>query len=201
MIILVGGQKGGTGKSTLACNLALGGGFLVDCDPQKTSYVFAGKAKLGRSAVYGPKVGEVLQGLRPHYGLIVTDCGGYDSVELRSALTVCDLFVTPCQTSFADIATLNDIAAIVHQAKAYNKNLRSRVVLNRVRTVTGLDTLIRDSRELIRRAGFVTCKTVVFERVVYQTALAQGVSVGSNLKASTEITNLREELLQCLPKS
>ena len=47
MIVLIGGEKGGAGKSTIACNLAVflasqaKDVLLLDADPQKTSSTWA----------------------------------------------------------------------------------------------------------------------------------------------------------------
>ena len=108
--ILVGGEKGGTGKSTIATNLARThvklAGFdthLVDCDKQLTSLKFATRR-------HGP--GDCLQPLSVRmwpainstyrlltwprkYDAVIIDCGGQDSVELRSAM------IAPCVESDA----------------------------------------------------------------------------------------------------
>src|ERR1700730_8915984 len=97
--ILVGGEKGGTGKSTIATNLAtmlkLAGydSHLVDCDTPLASMIFVTRrpAQVLVSAFVcshpvGNQLHVALTDLAAKYDAVVIDCGGQDSVELRSAM-------------------------------------------------------------------------------------------------------------------
>lgn len=138
MILLVGGEKGGTGKSTLAKNLAVFAAqagknvCLVDGDPQKTVTKWmerradrvpqimsveltAPKQTDSRQASKG--IAPRLQGLAQQYDPVIVDCGGRDSAELRSAMIVADAMVTPFAPSIDDVETVPKILDLVADAE------------------------------------------------------------------------------------
>ena len=89
MMILVGGEKGGSGKSCLAQNLAVYFArdkqaivLMIDCDPQRTTsdWIQARNATPSLPAInciqlYG-KIRNDLLSLNQHYDYVVVDCGG-----------------------------------------------------------------------------------------------------------------------------
>ena len=110
MIILLGSQKGGCGKSTIAINIACylanqGKDIvLVDADPQQSS---ANWVK-DRDETDLPKVhcvqryGDIkntLKDLSQRYEYVVVDVAGHDSKELRTAMLVADLLIIPFRPS------------------------------------------------------------------------------------------------------
>ena len=105
MIILIGGEKGGTGKTTIATNLAamraLAGRdvLLIDTDPQGSANYWVqsrDEEKITPRVACIQKFGKGLpaevKDLAHRYQDIIIDAGGRDSVELRSAL-VSEAFV------------------------------------------------------------------------------------------------------------
>src|SRR5687767_1022618 len=107
MIVLVGGEKGGTGKSTLASNLAVWLAragrdvLLLDADRQGTSAAWAAErsqrpelASVHCVQRYG-NLFPAVRDLRTRYQEIVIDAGGRDSEELRSAMAVADTLYAP----------------------------------------------------------------------------------------------------------
>ena len=120
MIVLIGGEKGGAGKSTIACNLAVflasqeQDVLLLDADPQKTSSTWAYRRskitdldlpKLNSAEKTGD-IYETVMDFSRRYNFIIVDSGGRDSTELRSGLIACDIFYTPIKPSQIDIDTL-----------------------------------------------------------------------------------------------
>jgi len=100
MILLLGGEKGGTGKSTLATNLAVWLAhkgrdvILVDTDCQRTSSHFVDRRnELGTlprihcAEKYG-NVFDTVKDLATRYEYVLVDAGGRDSEELRTAMVV-----------------------------------------------------------------------------------------------------------------
>ena len=96
MIVVVGNTKGGVGKSTIACNIATQLSIhkkdvcLVDVDRQKTSATFVNSRdknlpKITCVQLKGD-IFEPLKNLASKYDEIIVDAGGYDSVELRTAI-------------------------------------------------------------------------------------------------------------------
>ncbi|MBE9397788.1 AAA family ATPase [Pontibacterium sp. N1Y112] len=145
--ILIGGQKGGTGKSLVACNLATmisSQGMdvvLVDCDIQATSYKFWSRRSekdfdciLERHDVFDiAKFEDTLQQCRINYDVLVVDVGGQDSKHLRAALAcdAIDVLLSPIQPSFSDIETLVHLDNLVESAIQFNTELDTYCLVNR----------------------------------------------------------------------
>ncbi len=94
-IILVGGEKGGTGKTTIATNLAVmraAAGrdvVLIDTDPQGSASGWcytrdeAGLApRIASVQKFGKGLARELEDLSMRYQDIIVDAGGRDSVKL-----------------------------------------------------------------------------------------------------------------------
>jgi chromosome partitioning protein len=131
MIVLIGGEKGGTGKTTLATNLAAQRSaagckvLLVDADPQGSA---SNWAQLREEAGIMPEVswvhkfGQALEAeiasLVQRYDDILIDVGGRgDSLELSTGLAVAHKAVIPLQASQFDLWTLARMDKLVSTAK------------------------------------------------------------------------------------
>lgn len=112
MIICVGGQKGGTGKSTTAVCLAAwmaGQGkdvLLVDANSAQGTASNWAERRAANEAL--PKVAcveksgniyETVRDLAKRYDDVIIDSGGQDSKELRTALPTSHLLLTPTKPS------------------------------------------------------------------------------------------------------
>jgi len=109
VIICVGGTKGGTGKSTVATNLAVmlatsgRDVLLVDADEQGTSTDFTNMRNTNRPdgagytciSLTGRAVVTEIRRLTPKYQDVVIDVGGGNVNSQRGALAVCDLYLVP----------------------------------------------------------------------------------------------------------
>ena len=125
-IILIGGEKGGTGKTTLAVNLAalraLQGRdvLLIDTDIQASASYWAqsrDEAGIQPRVACIQKFGKGLQtevrDLARRYQDLIIDAGGRDSAELRAALVVAERVYIPIQPSQFDIWTLGRMDDLV----------------------------------------------------------------------------------------
>ena len=147
MIVALLGEKGGTGKTTLATNLAgmraaAGSGrdvLLIDADRQGSASYWAEKrshqhAHL-RAVQSVQKFGEGLmrtaRDMARRYEDILIDAGAGDSREVEGALRVADMAIIPVQPAGLDVWTLGLIDDRVGEALAVNETLQSYVVLNR----------------------------------------------------------------------
>ena len=215
--ILVGGEKGGTGKSTIATNLAIMfkiAGFdthLIDCDVQQTSLKFA--SRRSNQKAYPPLVcthlaGDQLQipivDLAEKYDVIVIDCGGQDSVELRSAMiTPCfKLMIVPVQAGYFDLETLVNMDNLVRLSKIYNPGLQAKCLINRAPS-NKLITVTQEAKSFINdeleHLGLMD--TVLHDRVSFSYAVAKGQCVAEyerrakrDGKATQEIIHLYKEI-------
>lgn len=200
-IIVVGGTKGGTGKTTLACNLAveLPGSLLVDCDKQLSAMEFTNRRRkaLLLNTVRGEKVTGVLQQLASKHPHLVVDCGGQDSIELRAAIVAADLLVVPTQPSMFDLATLLAMESLVSEAKLYNPKLSAWFVLNRCPT-HAKSSLTTEAIWILQQFQTIRYGDIaLFERMAYRHAAAQGLSVCEyepGGKAACEVTSLVKQV-------
>ena len=190
MIVLVGGEKGGVGKTTLAVNLAVMRGrgghdvLLIDADKQASANLWAG---IRQEEHRGPPVpclqkrGKGLAGdirdLATRYEDVVIDAGGQDAVELRAALTIAHLALFPIQPSLFDAATVATLAALVAQAQAFNPALIAAVVINRaspnprVKEAEEAQEVIAEYRELH------LLKALIRDRIIFRKAARNGLCV------------------------
>src|SRR3954471_11589905 len=102
MILAIGGEKGGSGKTTIAVHIAAIGAaegkdvLLVDADPQQSAAQWtARRADLHPEAtpircvsLHGNRIQGEIADLGRRYELVIVDTGGRDSPELRCALVV-----------------------------------------------------------------------------------------------------------------
>ena len=143
MILVVGNTKGGVGKTTLAVNLtiarALAGRdvLLVDGDEQGTAISFTelrteqlGQPGYTAVSLHGAAIRTQVRQLAPKYADVVIDVGGRDTGSLRAALTVADTFLIPVQPRSFDLWAIDNIVALVREAREINERLRVVAILN-----------------------------------------------------------------------
>ena len=146
MILVVGGIKGGSGKSTVATNLAVMRAseghdvLLIDADDQETASDFTllrherrGEAGAGYTSVKltGPAVRTEGRRLAAKYQDLIIDTGGRDTTSQRAALALADALLVPFVPRSFDVWTLEKVAALVDEMRAANPGLRAYVFLNR----------------------------------------------------------------------
>lgn len=208
MIVLFGGQKGGTGKSTLATNtsvsLALQGKsvLLVDGNvKQGTASNWAGRREgndlSGVSCIEkSGSLHKTLLDLSEKFDEIIVDTGGQDSKEFRTSLTAADVLVSPMSVSQSDVETVIYLDDLINEAKDYNPDLDARVVLTKVKhhhkstKVPANKSLITDNTAL------KVMETLIGDREIYVDALpgGHGVLELNDKKAKAEIESLIAEI-------
>ena len=211
-IVLFGGEKGGTGKTTLATNmaamLALQGKdvLLLDTDRQGTASFWATvreeteiEPRIACVQKFGKGLASQVRDLADRYDEIVIDAGGRDSMELRYCLGVCDRAYIPVQPFQFDIWTIRQMDELVEMAKALNENLQAFIVLNRVSTnpVVRED---RETREFFKEEEFqhlTLVDTVLRDRIALRKSGRDGLSViewKQDKKAADEMNKLYKEV-------
>lgn len=211
MIILIGGEKGGPGKTTIATNLSAmrtketGDLLLVDTDKQPTSSYWC---SLREDNGVEPRVSSVqkfektvrteIMALKGKYKDIIIDAGGRDSAELRAGLIVADKAVFPLRPSQFDLWTLGRINTLVETARELNEKLESYIVINQASTNPAVKE-VEEAKELIYEFNNLKLiKNVICERISFRRAAINGMAVTEykpeDLKAIDEITGLYEEL-------
>lgn len=208
-IFIIGGQKGGTGKTTVATNLAVALAragrdiLLVDADRQRTASYWSGRrqAAEGLPTVHATEQsGKLYQALRAfadRYQDVIVDAGGHDSVELRSALVAADLLYSPVQASQADLETLHTMTELVDGARALNPRLRAHLLLTRAPTHPGVSDT-RDAQEFLATfPAFAACRSVIRDRKAFKDAMffGKGVAELTDAKAALEIDAFTQEVM------
>lgn len=191
MIILLGSQKGGVGKTTLALNLAVEhvvrghDVVLVDADKQGSANSWSGaraESAPDRPSVHcvqktGVALGPAAQELQRRYGDVIIDAGGRDSPELRAGLVVANLVLFPLQASVFDIETLGVLDELVATARGMNPGLAAAVVLNRVSPNPRVAEQ-REARAVVEQfSSLLLCETAVSDRVVFRSSARDGLGV------------------------
>lgn len=214
MIILIGGEKGGTGKTTISTNFAAmraAAGrdvLLIDTDLQSSSSYWQAvraEAEIAPSVACIQKFGKALasevRDLAKRYQDIIIDAGGRDSVELRSALTVAEVAVLPIQPSQIDLWTVKRIHELLEQAAGFNPEIRAVAVVSRAST-NSQNSDAKDALDLISDyPGIDLAETVIRDRLAYRRAAGAGMSVAEyendrEAKGTWEMTKLYREIFE-----
>lgn len=208
MIILIGSQKGGCGKSTLAVNLAaelarLGRDVcLVDADRQGTSSRWAqDRSETNLPAVHCvaqfDNVRPALQDLDKRYEVVLVDAAGRDSRELRTAMTAADLMLTPFRPSQPDLDTLEHLAEVVTTAKDINPDLSCKAVLTLAPSNPQVNEANEAKEYLAEFPEFKLCRTIIRDRKAYRDSIAEGAGVveWKDSKAKAELQLLAQEIM------
>jgi chromosome partitioning protein len=211
MIITCGGQKGGSGKSCLAQNLAVAlveAGYsvlLIDADPQKTSSDWAEERQrndapaLDHQAMTGD-ISKTALALAETGRVLVIDCGGRDTRELRSAMVVSDLLLVPTRPKRRDLKTLEYVSDLVEKSRITNPDLVARCVISQAPTLPSQVQRILDAKTVCDSFDLPALEPVIFTRNVYDDAEESGLSVfeANDEKAIAEIRQVRDTALALL---
>ena len=212
MIVLIGGEKGGTGKTTLATNLAAQRSaagrsvLLIDADPQGSA---SNWTQLREEAGITPRVACVqkfghaleaeIQRVARLYEDIIIDVGGRgDALELSTSLAVADRAVIPLQASQFDLWTLARMDKLVSAARRVNPSLRALVVIGRASPHPLVSEAAEALSVLADYPQLQKTTTVIHDRIAYRRSSHEGKSVNeivpADKKAIKELQDLYEEV-------
>lgn len=203
-VITVAQQKGGSGKTTLAVNLAVEFArqgqrvALLDTDPQGslgrwflTRRAALGDPGLDLSTASAWGVSYECEKLRKQTDLVIVDTPPKVDADLRPALREADLVLIPVAASRVDLWATDRVLDLIAR-----ENRRPLVVLNRVKPNTNL------SRDIAEAAGAIApvARSSLGQRVAYAETLGRGLAAmeaGKSL-AGAEITALAAEVAALL---
>lgn len=210
MVISVVNQKGGTGKTTVATNLAaiFAGDdtdiLLVDADPQQSSLDWQNDRpeKCPHVAVIGLpflNLQKEINRIKKKYDMVIIDGGGRITANARAAVSVADFIIVPTLASKPDaLSTHSFFNEVVEEVAAIKGKISGAILFTMVKSGTVFNVL---GQEQIKDLGFPVFDTLIYNRITYQEATSQGKSVheyNSKSKAAQEMQNLYEELKACL---
>lgn len=207
MIVVIGSQKGGVGKSTLAVNV---GGYLlekgcsvmiVDADDQQSVMSWYNDRDESRQRLpvvsASGNIKNTLYELNKHYDYVIADTAGRDSQELRSGLLAADIFITPIRPSQMDLDTVSHISNVFNTALDYNETAKGYVLLNMCPTNIFVDEAHQAAELLKEYPALSLVNSRICDRKIYRDTWGDSVTVqeSNNAKAKDEIKNLVEEVV------
>lgn len=189
MIYVIGGIKGGSGKTTVATNLAVAlvrdnkDVLLVDADDQETATDFSawrnertqGNAGYTSVQLTGQAARDELKRLANKYEDVVIDTGGRDTTSQRAALSVADVYLVPFNPRSFDVWTLEKVTRLIQEIQTINLELRTYAFLNRA-DPRGSDN--EEAAEVLKDSDSVQfLDTPLGNRKAFSNAAAQGMGV------------------------
>jgi chromosome partitioning protein len=189
-IILVGGEKGGTGKTTIATNLAAMRAaakrnvLLIDSDTQGSASIWSqvrseegGHPALTCVSLHGRGISAEIRKLATNFDDLIIDAGGRDSIELRQAMLVVELMIVPARASQFDLHGLAAVDRVIGEALVFNPGLKTLVVINCASThASSADA--NDMREVVHdMKNLGLAETVLSDRVSFRRAARDGLGV------------------------
>ena len=210
MVICVVNQKGGTGKSTIATNLAAHitccgkNVLLVDADPQATALDWAAvrNGTTPHVTVIGlptRNLHQEIKVLKDKYDLIIIDGGGRITETARAAVAVADFIIVPTRPSQPDVAsTQGFFEQVVREVVSIKGEVKGAIVV----TMSKRGTVIgQKSEDYLHSLGYPVFDAILHDSVVYQEALARGLSVVEHdrtHKAAQEIEAFVAEVMEVI---
>ena len=189
MIYTVGGIKGGSGKTTIATNLAVmlfkagRDVLLVDADDQETAtdFTYWRNETLPEGAGYtaiqladNAVRTEILK-LKDKYDDIVIDTGGRDTTSQRAAIAVSDVFLVPFIPRSFDMWTLEKVTRLIEEMLPANPSLTAVAILNRL-DPRGADN--DDAKEFLKDSPTLSVlEATLGHRKIYANAASKGMGV------------------------
>jgi chromosome partitioning protein len=209
-IIAVVNAKGGTGKTTVATNLATLFAtrqteiLLVDADPQQSALEWQRDrpAHLPQVSVIGlpaPNLHREIPRLQAKYSVILIDGGGRVTATARATVAAADFLLVPTMASIPDArSTQHFFQEVVEEVAAIKGQVSGAILLTMVKTGTVFNVA---GQGQIKDLGYPVLETTLSHRITYQEAFAQGMGVGEydpRSRAAEETQALFRELREGL---
>jgi chromosome partitioning protein len=203
VVITVAQQKGGTGKTTLAANIAAALApsrrvALLDIDPQHSLTHWnelrpATAAKLTFSEISGWRVTGELDRLKASHDIVVIDSPPQIDTDARLAIRGANVVLIPVQPSAPDIWAAEGTLKLAAAEKR-----RAAIVLNRVPSSGKLRETMTAK---LKAEGKPLMTAAIGNRTGFASAFAEGLAVTETAPrsiAANELRALLNELLEMI---
>lgn len=210
--------KGGGGKSNIAANLAVAfqqlkySVAIIDADrvmntteqwhDDREEYIENNPktdVKLIPVVKKTGRLGATIDELSNSYDIVIIDTGGQDSSEMRSALGVVDIVLTPVEPTQESLDGVAPFIDIIEAVRDFNEDLDvvavlSRVLPNAPKRIAEAHSYLED---FVEDHHLIIAKTSITNRVVYPDSKSSGLSVleSKDQNAKAEVEALAQELL------
>lgn len=201
-VIAVAQQKGGSGKTTIAVNLAVAYArqgmsvALLDTDPQGSlgRWFMARRERLGEpgmefstSSAWG--VSYECEKLRRQADIVLIDTPPKVDADLRPTLREADLVLIPVATSHVDLWATEGVLDLARRERK-----RATVILNRVKPGTRLAAEVAEAAQALEAE---LAAAVLANRIAYAETLGMGLGAqeaGRRGPATAEVERLAAEV-------
>lgn len=207
MIVALGGQKGGSGKTTTAIAVAVEclrrrwRVLLVDVDPQRSACTWGAVAvEQGHPSPQVVSMGaglhrpDRLPALAALHDVTVVDCPPRLDALQRAVLLCADLVVVPTGATAVDAWALAELLDVVGEARAVRPQLDVALLIARKRPGTVLG---RRARGVLEEVGLPILSTELGDRMAYPESVGAGMgptTYAPGSSAALEVTSLVNEL-------
>ncbi len=207
-VFSVANQKGGTGKTTLSMNLAVGLSkrgrtLIIDADPQGSAGQWAGLSTDERPfpvsviSVAGNLAREVGR-MRQDYQYLIIDCPPtLETGVAQSAMSISDKVFIPILPSPVDLWASVRLADAIEQVKIGNSQLQAYILINQLELRSAMS---RSMSQALAEFDIPALQSCLRRRAVYRNSALEGLSVYCMGKrgesAVQEVEHLIEEILR-----
>src|SRR4051794_32925282 len=186
--IVICSRKGGSAKTTLACELAtVAKGLIVDLDTQGSATAFWKKrtAEVPR-CVTSADTSKLAALARAGEGFAFIDTPPSVTKEVQDAVAVAALCLIPVRPAFLDLVAIKDTTALVQGKKAL-------IVLTFCPPARGTATgVVAEARRALAVYGIEVAAPVLTPRMAFQHAANAGMSVTEFAPASPAAQEVRK---------
>ena len=213
MITVIGGIKGGCGKSTTLTHLATASAvqgrrvLIIDTDTQGSLMSWSEAraasaetirlASISTVAIRGSHVGSEISRLAESFDEVYVDAGGRDTASQRSALVVADRFLTLFAPRAQDLWTADLVAEMLRGAQAVNPRLRAMAIINRADSRGGRNgeaaALLAEHADILPLAA-----VRIGDRRALAMLFSDGLGISERPKLDPKALNEITELLKLL---
>jgi chromosome partitioning protein len=212
-VIVTANAKGGVGKSTITCNLAVAAAkdgkkvLIVDADPQQSSMAFRTLREdnnINATSLTKATIHKDITGF-DNFDIVFVDVGGKNSDTLRSAILSANqgILLIPLQPSDLDFWGTEDTFQILNEARAF-ADIKAYAVLNQVlsnRQIKITDETLKSLNEIAPDSNIKILDSMLYSRIAYKKSIGVGKGVieyEPKGKAANEILDLYKEIKRLL---